>query len=590
MPLKKGKRAETQSKVRVEPMIYSPDSYHVYRLLMECGGKVADVNETLTEATFDALTGKNPYWLGFPDHFTGIASAWGELAASVVELEKAEREYATETTLEALKAGQLYLLSLLAYLNDFMTPYWTASQSFMSREKEKLTRTTLSETMLDYFELLQFNLQIAEKGMTGSLKSIHEFSLQESERLCKALINTHFDRNNACLKEYTAAQTRKLEALVYHFPEAIRAIKSKYGFHFDNGGYDKTAETDRFVLYQVFPRNRSIQIPREGKPIVIIPPYVLGANILALLPEEGRSYVHAYADQGIPTYIRVMKDIETTPAVQCMTGEDDARDTKYFCKSVKNRHGKAVTLNGFCQGGFMAVLDILSGELDGLVDALITCVAPMDGTRSIALVEYMQHLPARFRDLGYAVKETPEGHRIVDGKVMSWVYKLKSMEKEFSLVTLYRDLMNLKETDNQAFTISSIAAAMNHWLIYDRNDLPESITQLSFESYTVPVTEDGVLPVTLFGKRLNFKDIQKKGIKWLICYADRDDLVDRDAATAPLDFVDAEVTVFPKGHGAIATSWSHPESEYALHKRFDTYRGPVRFHLDLDEEGDSRTC
>lgn len=570
-------------------MIYPPANDHFYRMVSECQEKVAEVNETLTEATFDVLTMTHQYWLRLPAHFSGIASAWGALAASMVELEKAEREYATETNLETLKAGQLYLLSILAYLHDFMTPYWTASQSFMSLEKEKLTRTPLPETMLDYLELLQFNLQVAEKGMTGSLKSIHEFSLQESERLCKALINTHFDRNNSCLKHYTAAQTRKLEALVYRFPEAIRAIKPLYGFHFNSGGYEKTAETDRFVLYQVFPRDRSASVRRDGKPIVIIPPYVLGANILALLPEEGRSYVHAYADQGIPTYIRVMKGIETTAAVQCMTGEDDARDTKYFCELVKSRHGKAVTLNGFCQGGFMAVLDILSGELDGLVDGLITCVAPMDGTRSIALVEYMQHLPARFRDLGYAVKETPEGHRIVDGKVMSWVYKLKSMEKEFSLVTLFRDLMTLKETDNRDFTISSIAAAMNHWLVYDRNDLPESITQLSFESYTVPVTEDGTLPVMMFGKRLNFKDIQNKGIRWLICYADRDDLVDRDAALAPLDFVDAEVTVFPKGHGAIATSWSHPESEYALHKRFGTYRGPVRFHLDLDEEGHSRS-
>ena len=43
------------------------------------------------------------------------------------------------------------------------------------------------------------------------------------------------------------------------------------------------------------------------------------------------------------------------------------------------------------------------------------------------------------------------------------------------------------------------------------------------------------------------------------------------------------MTVFPKGHGAIATSWSLPTSECALHLRFkDGYRGPVRYQLDLD--------
>jgi hypothetical protein len=35
---------------------------------------------------------------------------------------------------------------------------------------------------------------------------------------------------------------------------------------------------------------------------------------------------------------------------------------------------------------------------------------------------------------------------------------------------------------------------------------------------------------------------------------------------------------------AIATSWSDPDSACALHTRFGDgqYRGPVRFHLDLD--------
>jgi hypothetical protein len=224
----------------------------------------------------------------------------------------------------------------------------------------------------------------------------------------------------------------------------------------------------------------------------------------------------------------------------------------------------------------------MSGALDGLVDALITCVSPMDGTRSIALVEYLQHLPARFRDLGYAVKHLPNGNRIVDGKVMSWVYKLKSMEREAPIVSLYRDLEIFDKPG--IVKISKTAAAINHWLIYDRNDLPESITQLSFNSYTIPVAKDGTLPVKLFGKPLNFKRIAKTGVKMLICYAQKDDLVDKATAIAPLEFIDAEVAEFPKGHGAIATSWSDPTTECALHKTFNGYRGPVRFHLDLEEE------
>jgi hypothetical protein len=109
---------------------------------------------------------------------------------------------------------------------------------------------------------------------------------------------------------------------------------------------------------------------------------------------------------------------------------------------------------------------------------------------------------------------------------------------------------------------------------------------MSFDSYTIPVTPDGTLPVRLFGRKLNFHHLKEKGIPVLICYAEKDDLVDKEAAIAPLDFIDAEVTVFPKGHGGIATSWSHPESACALHTRFGEkkYRGPVRYHLDLDKD------
>jgi hypothetical protein len=168
---------------------------------------------------------------------------------------------------------------------------------------------------------------------------------------------------------------------------------------------------------------------------------------------------------------------------------------------------------------------------------------------------------------------------------MSWVYKLKSMDREAPIYTLYRDLMMFDDPYGKDVKITKTAAALNHWLIYDRKDIPVAITKMSFDSYTVPVAEDGTLPVKLFGRKLNFKRITEKGIKFLICYAENDDLVDKESARAPLDYVDAEVTVFPKGHGAIATTWSATETEYAIHKRYaNGSRGPVRFQLDLDEE------
>ena len=109
---------------------------------------------------------------------------------------------------------------------------------------------------------------------------------------------------------------------------------------------------------------------------------------------------------------------------------------------------------------------------------------------------------------------------------------------------------------------------------------------MSFASYNIPVSPDGVLPVKIFGKELNFKGIQEKKIPWLLCYGEHDDLVEKETALAPLDYIDVEICPFPKGHVAIATSWSHPESAYALHTRFGPnkkYRGPVRFQMDLNQ-------
>jgi len=485
---------------------------------------------------------------------------------------------------ELIKAAQTYLNGIYSYYFNFMTPYWIALNSFLFMEKIKITQHRPDETLKDYLDLLHFNLQITKKGHLSTLRTINDFHAQELARAVSSWLNTIFDRDGEDITAYTERLSRLTELLTYHYPQVIRDIEPEFGFHFDDGGYIKVDETDRFYLYQVLPRDKKVKVREKGKPIFIIPPYVLGASIVAFLPGENKSYTHCFANQGIPTYVRIMKDFNDTPAVQIMTGEDDCHDTRQFCEVIKARHGRPVTLNGFCQGGFVALLNLLTGELDNLVDAFITCVTPIDGTRSKALIEYLEHIPERFRDLGYALKALPNGNRVVDGKVMSWVYKLKSMDREAPVFTFYRDLIMFDKQNAKEIHITKTAAALNYWLIYERNDLPLAITQMSFDSYTKPVTGDGTLPVKLFGRKLNFKHLKDMGIKWLICYAEEDDLVDKESALAPLDFVDAEVTVFPKGHGAIATSWSLPTSECALHTRFgDGCRGPVCFQLDLDK-------
>jgi hypothetical protein len=490
-----------------------------------------------------------------------------------------------EGSIDQAVAFREYWKGLSDYMKDIFIPYSIAMGYMSGVEQKRVFEESPADNIRSLIELMSFNSDITTRGASGTLKAINDYTENEIAEAFGAFLNTLFYQDGEDLNAYIKRKARVITAMTKDYPEAIENIGPLFGFHFERGLDEKVAETDRFILYRVNSRNKNIKTDMTKKPVLIIPPYVLGANILGFLPDEQRSYTHAFADQSIPTYIRIQKRIDESVGVQTMEGEDDTRDTAHFCTLLKKRHGKPVTLNGYCQGGFSAVCNVLTGELDGLVDALITCVAPIDGTRSKGLADFLKSLPERFNNLLYGSKTLPNGNVVADGKLMGWVYKLKSIEKESPVVSFYRDLVMIKSASKDTFRFNNTALALNYWLKNDRTDIPIGITKMSFASFNIPITDEGVLPVKLFGKKLSLKRIKEKKLPWLICYGDKDDLVESPAALAPTDFIPVETTPFPKGHVAIATSWSHPRSEYPLHGRFgdsNRYRGPVRFHMDLD--------
>jgi hypothetical protein len=481
-------------------------------------------------------------------------------------------------------ASQTYLNGISRYTASFYVPYLLAAQYFQQVEARRLLEKPPEESMDAYLGLLENNIELMARSLKGSAELMGSFARKETDGFADALQQVLCEGNPAKLAQFTSRQAELLDLVVNVYPRAIDAIASEYGFHFERGEHALVDETDRFYLYRVAPSLPNTETHMDAKPVLIIPPYVLGANILGFLPGEQRSYAHCFANQGFPTYIRILKAIDTSPALQTMNGDDDARDTGRFCETIMNAHGKPVTLNGYCQGGFNALCSLLSGELDGLVDAFITCVSPMDGTRSKGLARFLARLPQRFNDLAYGTKTLPNGNQVADGQLMGWVYKLKSIEQEIPAAAFFRDLMMFARQKNGDHRVSKTAAALNYWLQNERYDLPLEITRISFASYNTPITADGTLPVRLFGNKLNLKRLKEKKIPWLICYGIHDDLVEKETALAPLDYIDAEVAPFPKGHVAIATSWSFPQSDCALHTRFGDgdFRGPVRYHMDLD--------
>ena len=489
---------------------------------------------------------------------------------------------------DSMSYGSSLTLGLSKYMSDFMEPSLNTQWAFMEAEWNKLQQESAGNDGGSFLELLQFNNDLTHRAMKSAIEAIMDYQQRFQAEGISAWQNTLCNNEKEGLADFFQRKKELVEVVLNSLPQAIRDIKAEYGFHFGDGGNVRIDETDRFVLYQVLPLNNKVKTNPDGKPVLIIPPYVLGPNILSFLPGEQRSYVHSFADQGVPTYIRIVKDIGLHPAVQTMTGEDDALDTRRFCELLKAKHEKAVTLNGFCQGGYIALCTLLSGELDDFVDSLITCVAPMDGTRSPSFINFMERIPPHYKGLEYAMKTLPNGNRVIDGKIMSWVYRLKSIEDENPLTRYFQDLAIYGHAKSPA-AISKIASAINYWLTFDRTDLPVAITKMSYDSYTRPVDKEGNLPVTLFGRTLNFKHIMDKNIHFLIAYAENDDLITKETAMAPLDYIEAEVTIYPKGHGGIATSWSVPTSECAHHTCFlgesgrRKLRGIVRYHLDLEE-------
>jgi len=479
-----------------------------------------------------------------------------------------------------------YWGGLTRYHTDFLISFFKSVGYFQTAESIKTFQAQPLTSLLDYAELGSINIDLAKDAAMNSAEAVIDYHLSEISTAFKALLASMNGTDHDGILEYIDSLAKIMRAVSVEYPQDIKDIAGEFGYQFESSGYKKIDETDRFFLYQVLPNEKGIKVRKNGKPILIVHPYVLGADILAFLPGERKSYVHCFANQGIPTYVRILKDINHNPAVQQIVLEDDILDMKQFCQIIKKIHGRQMTLNGYCQGGLITLCNILSGKLDGLVDTHITCVAPIDGSRSKGFGLFLSNLPDRFNDLAYGTKKLSNGNRVADGDLMSWVYKLKSISDEFPLIAFYRDLMMFGYLKRKGARLSKTAAAINYWLTCQRHDLPMDITKMSFESYNKPITKDGTLPFKAFKRPLNLKQIDKKGIKWLICYGEKDTLVEKESALAPLDYIKAEATPFPKGHVAIATSWSLPTSDCALHTRFGdkNYRGPVRFHLDIEQE------
>jgi hypothetical protein len=428
-------------------------------------------------------------------------------------------------------------------------------------------------------EIMQHNQALMSKGMFAAQEKLTGFVFDQIEEGRDALMNSIYPLNGGeTLSGYMRREADVMEA-VANFTVEMERIKDEFGFHFNTPGYELVDETDCFRLYQVLPTKKDVKVRDDLKPMILVPPYMLGVHILSFLPGENKSYAHAYANEGIPTYVRVVKDIMTNEKVQTLTPEDDCTQTHQLAEKLVQKHGQKVTLNGTCQGGYVSLMNVLSGTYTDVCDALITNVTPIDGTYS----EAIHGMPQMHRD--FLTTTLPSGNRVANGYLLSLGMRFVALDREQPLVRVLDQASLHRATDlNPGKTV----AALFRWLLKERVHLPQAIAQMSSCTFQQPIGEDGTLPVQLFGKPLNIKDLAKLRMPWYQNYAIKDDLVTPRCATAGNKFLEGtglvESVAFHGGHVAILTSPHSKKSPVTGTFKDATgkmVRGPVKFQLDI---------
>jgi hypothetical protein len=223
---------------------------------------------------------------------------------------------------------------------------------------------------------------------------------------------------------------------------------------------------------------------------------------------------------------------------------------------------------------------VLSGKLDGLVDTLITAVAPLDAAQAEMYhptVNVIKKLTADTKKLS----DVKDDRYYVDGDIIALFVKLPSAGKENGIYTFFDTLRQFRALGDKPISIEM--AGMQHWLQHERAPMSVDMIQGVLDAYINPIAPDGVFPARAFGKKLNLKRMNEKKIDFYVCFAEKDFVVPPSTCKTVTKWVKAEVVAFPKGHAAIATSWSKPGSECFVGNEFGGKRGPLKYYLDLQK-------
>ena len=132
------------------------------------------------------------------------------------------------------------------------------------------------------------------RGLLSNQEQLSKFVWDQIEEGVKATATTFLGGEGETIEQFMRRQAEVMSA-VANFNEQIEKIKDEFGFQFHSPDYKLVAETPSFLMYQVLPLKPGVKVRDDLKPMLLVPPYMLGVNILAFLPFENKSYAHAFA-------------------------------------------------------------------------------------------------------------------------------------------------------------------------------------------------------------------------------------------------------------------------------------------------------
>lgn len=377
--------------------------------------------------------------------------------------------------------------------------------------------------------------------------------------------------------EYVERQAEILDIVANKNPEAIAKAKLEYGLRFNErpDRYERIAEAPEAELHQVLPIKEGVEVQRAGKPVIFIAPFILSDGILGLLPDEGISLVHSFANEGTPTYVVHFKDIRRVPEVADLGIERTVDVIGEFLDVVRDRHGREATVDGVCQGALVAAAGFMSGRWEGKANCLIQTVPPNDLSRSPEWQRFLALAPASIRDIEPLVM-LPTGKEAYAGPAGTLSMRLQAGENPESK---YFGAIEAAEKG----AMNPFAAAVGAYLeSYREHPMPAALTRISRAGAFTPIgpNERGKLPWQFAGEDMHFANVLDHAERWGIIYGSKDTVVSPEVARAPLDvpeirkYMEAHpevvtVTEVKGGHIAPMTNKIEQAGAYALHKKWE---------------------